>query len=257
MLLVDCDTEAFVDAAAGRTPTKTGTSLSSATPTHTGFGNVLNVGAVSRFVTYPASTDFSLVKAAGDFTIEFWQYTASTNAGLMSISGVGTAGWELRTINGPPNYLQLNARNAAGNTLTMIDTYMGAVPTTATWTHIVLQRLGSTTTVWINGTRTYNSATGYNTYDQNTAVVSAHTLTIGALASNSLTCGAIDDFRFSRIARYDNTQTTITVPSEPYAKAGTAMFLPLNTVGSAVADGVGRVWTNNGAASITSGTGHV
>ena len=265
-LLVSCDTNSFVDAAAGRSATVAG-SLSQASPTHTGFGNVGYInGAAAVGVRFPTSTDFCLTQADGDFTIEFWFYPNSANGGktLFSFGNKAvSAGWILYGVGTIYGYgLSFQSRNSAG-TVTGIFSFTDYTSNlnSNAWNHVALVREGSTTRLYVNGAQKYGSSANYanyNTYES--AANATHTLNIGAdytgAAYDEPLQGAIDDIRYTRgVVRYPGG-TTFTPPTEPNPISGTALFLPLATLGTAIVDSCGHVITNTGTASITSGTGH-
>ena len=138
----------------------------------------------------------------GDFTIEFWWYTGTSNTQYM---------FDSRTASGQTNWAAFFLSN------TMYFSWNGSTYTSATlsnytntWNHVAFVRSGSVGKWYINGTA---SGSNHN-LGTNTVASQAGTLRIGAAfgastaSSGNILNGYMDDFRITNgIARYTSNFT--------------------------------------------------
>lgn len=178
-------------------------STQDATQVKFGAGALDQSGAAGDTLTHAGNAAFAL--GSGDFTIDFFVYSTSTNFGDVAWVA-GTAGWFIS--------------NAAGSVLSFghevgtVVVTAGSGMTANAWHHVAIVRHSGTTVIYQDGTSVgsasdatnYNNTTGLFTYGQN-----IH-------QNNSSTPGWIDEFRLSNIARWT---TNFTPPTSAYATTNT------------------------------------
>ncbi len=100
------------------------------------------------------------------------------------------------------------------------------------WFHIAGVRSGSNASLYINGSRVATSSGLSN------ATTTGQIFTLGANQSNRYTRGYISNARIVSAAVYDPTQTTLTVPTEPFSNISNTNVL-LKTDNAAIFDRTG------------------
>lgn len=147
---------------------------------------------------------------SGDFTIEFWVYFNSTASGQNIIHGYTSASTFDYTIYTGTNTLvyYLSSNGTSWNIASAVS--IGSIAT-GTWYHVALVRSGSTIKPYLNGvagSATTSSAAIFN---------SAPPLLLGYNVSVEYFNGYLDDVRITKgQARYDASQSTITIPRKTF-----------------------------------------
>ena len=192
------------------------------------------------------STPSAGIALTGDFTIEFWFYTASSTSdnGVMSnnYNSAGTDGNFAIAVNdsGVGNnvsYRPYDGTVAAGG---MIRT-LGSVWTDNTWTHCAVVRSGSgsgNVKIYIAGSDQANQEVASES--SSTIMGNASTLNIGAKIGSSTNYidGYMDEIRISNIARYTEAFTPST--TEFTADSNTMLLIHSNWDGGLGADSSGN-----------------
>lgn len=169
------------------------------------YGGSAYLEGTSSYLYTPASTAFDL--GGGDFTVEGWYYWNGLNATPHFFQiGVGpgfTSRWNV--YRDTPNF-RLFANN--GGTVTGITTTT-AVPTN-TWFHLAVTKLGSTTTLFLNGT-SIGTSTSVN-YPSGTFFAAIGTQPISPVSSDYFS-GYVSNFRIVKgTAVYTANFTPPTAP---------------------------------------------
>ena len=189
---------------------------SSSPKTVTAFGNAQISTAQSKFggssVAFDGTGDY-LVSASnvdfafgtGDFTIEFWLYTLTTQASMILV--------DLRTSPSqitPTIFIQGSVVNYYVNSATRI--FASTSILANTWVHLALARSQGSTRLFINGTQSGSTYADSNNYIQSPVYIGARW--DGAASLN----GYIDDFRITKgVARY---VSNFTPPTAPFPDVG-------------------------------------
>lgn len=194
----------FVDSAAGKTPTLSGSPTISTAQSKFG-GASVNI-PTNAYLQYASSTDFNI--GAGDFTAEFWvnfiNLPAGGNADLLTFDGTSTFNPTLFIWNDGTVFLRTS--QTSGNILVVNH---GMVINT--WYHFAMVKQGSVYTLYRNGV-TLGSATGAGIVSENKS------LRIGGVGFN----GYIDDLRITKgIARYAGQ---FIPPSAAFTNPGTTEY---------------------------------
>jgi hypothetical protein len=156
------------------------------------------------YLSVPSSANLAF--GTGDFCVEMWYYqTASAGVALFSnstSSGGGDAQFEI----------QLDPVNLYPRLVGWASIFLASSVTSSInrWNHLVVNRSGTTASMFLNGTRVA-TATVSNNFS------STNAFNIGRQASNSgYLTGYISNLRAVKGSSvYDPTQSTITVPTSP------------------------------------------
>jgi hypothetical protein len=174
------------------------------TPSKFGASALFVPNTTNAKITYPSATN---VQASGDFTIEaFCYYTSLPANGSMLVdkSVSASARAYVYFLN-----RQLRVLGDDGNTL-LIGSATGLPVAGSTYFHFALVKQGTTWTAYINGL-SIGTATSSATWGVNSGgMVIGNTYDNGACPFT----GAIDEFRFSNVARYT---TNFTPPTSVFA----------------------------------------
>ena len=150
-------------------------------------------GGGGGYLIIPTSNNFTF--GTGNFTIEFWVYSNSTQSALFYDS-------RPLSTNGIYPTLYTNADNTVRLFVNSVDVITSsAVLTNNTWHHVAVCRSGTATKLFINGTQSGSTYTDTNNYlnGANRPVIGTQGVTLGASVLN----GYIDDLRVTNgIARY-------------------------------------------------------
>ena len=192
----------------------------SPTVSTSGSGSVFLNGSAGTYFTYGSQAPFAF--GTGDFTIEFWMYTANVISQNIFFDGraSGTNGAypTIYFVNGNIYYLTAGI-NAITGTIT-----------TNTWYHIAVARSGTVTKMFVNGTQAGSPYTDTTNY-----LISGPTIGCSSLATGvSPYTGYFSNFR---IVKGTAVYTSNFTPSTTPLTAITNTSLLLNTVsGSYLAD---------------------
>jgi hypothetical protein len=166
----------------------------------------------SSTLNAPISSSITSGNLGGNFTIECWAYFNSTSIsqGLAAFTdSTGWNGWQLASNSSISIYFEfLNGSGAAAGAYSSSGLF-----TTSTWYHIAVCRVGSTITIYVNGSSVASTTySGYTTGSSSfVALGSDRTKT-----SNYLN-GYIDDFRITNgYARYVQNFTPPTAALPTY-----------------------------------------
>ncbi len=150
-------------------------------------------GGGGGYLIIPTSNNFTF--GTGNFTIEFWVYSNSTQSALFYDS-------RPLSTNGIYPTLYTNADNTVRLFVNSVDVITSsAVLTNNTWHHVAVCRSGTSTKLFINGTQSGSTYTDTNNYlnGANRPVIGTQGVTLGASVLN----GYIDDLRVTKgVARY-------------------------------------------------------
>ena len=191
----------FTDSKNGATITATGSPVISTAQSKFGGASLYLDG--SSYLTIPNVSGNHTF--AGDFTIEFWMYSAMSSGfwiGMVSTSGSNSTGRFNILNRGSEDKLYVEYNDGSNNTATSTS---GVVNDSA-WHHVAITRSGSTFQIWRDGSSVYSSTLshtfgndakdiliGYNPFDENYFT------------------GYIDCFRVTKgVARYTATFTPAT-----------------------------------------------
>jgi hypothetical protein len=113
-------------------------------------GSARSFNGTSEYITLPNSSDFNF--GSNDFTISTWVYFTNVSKGYQMIidrrGGSDCTGWILYLeSDNTLNFLSASGGSWDNTTLSG----SGVVPTVNTWSHIVVTRIGSTFTLYLNG----------------------------------------------------------------------------------------------------------
>lgn len=176
----------FTDQIAGRTWTRTGSTIAIRTAQSMFGGASLGCGAINgNYLTSdtPAS-DFTF--GTGDFTIEFWHRTPASLASFWFLVDFRNAANQLKpTIfyNGGWIYYTGGVTRITGSTAS-----------TNTWYHVCVSRVSGTTRLFINGTQQGSNYTDSNNYVQCRAAINTAGDSGGTFGSDSY----MDDLRITK-----------------------------------------------------------
>ena len=165
------------------------------------------------YLSMPQSTQTQF--GDGDFTIEGWFYRNNTNDGTIYGDRGAVAVYGGLLIGFRNNYVFIAA--SVNGSSWAIDTYAstaGSTVSAATWTHIAIVRSGSTCSVYINGTESYNRTLS------GAIVQTESNVLVGADPASAVPTfnGYIDDLRITKgVARYT---ANFTPPIEAFPDQG-------------------------------------
>jgi hypothetical protein len=159
---------------------------------------------------YLTSANSDLAFGTGDFTVEFWMYSAdvsgATQRGLFQTSTT-TGGLSTGYTTGISIFQGANGVSAlnGGCSAIILGNYIAgtstSVLTTNVWHHIAITRSGGNCRLFVNGVQ-------HGTTTAITGAINATNIAVGgAYSSAYLFSGYIDDFRISRSAQYTNNFT--------------------------------------------------
>jgi hypothetical protein len=143
---------------------------------------------------YANSSASNAAFGTGDFTVEFWLYTAagSTTYNLLDWRPTTTHGAYLTV------YLDVGVPKVVVNSTTIITG--GSAISATTWTHVAVCRSGTSTKMFINGTQSGSTATDSTNY---LGLANRPAIGGGGYDTGSILNGYIDDLRITKgYARY-------------------------------------------------------
>lgn len=169
-------------------------------------------------VTFPDSTDWNL---NSDFTIDAWAYATSLASGrVFSHASSSTVGYRLLVAADGSVDFTLN------NSSTLVQLTAAAATITAdTWFHYAVERHGNVWTLFINGVVKDQDTVAPTVPD----ISAVFRVGIGSGGANGWV-GYIDEFRFSKVARYNGT--AFTPMTGPYQSSGDICYITRAQLGS-------------------------
>ena len=152
------------------------------------FGSTcLDVNSASdSIIVTPSPNDLTI--GSNDFTVECFFKATSLPASYMCILDTRTTGTQVAVylgIKSPGNNLVFYMNGA--------DTILGPVISTGTWYHVVLEKTGGTTRMWLDGVQAGSDYSDSNTYITGTTSLGAR----NSFAPGGGLVGYIDSFRMS------------------------------------------------------------
>lgn len=173
-------------------PARTGNAMVSTANKKFGVSSFLFDGNGDHIQIYDTGT----AVRPGDFTIELWSYIYSTSASN------GLFDWRTSGVNQVAITANINTSAQLRLNINGVVVMLAGTVSTLTWNHIALVRNGSTTRWFLNGVAvsSFTDNNNYSSYSQ---------LIIGGLTgfNNNPYRGHIDEFRYSRTARYPGATT--------------------------------------------------
>ena len=177
-------------------------------PTVTAFGPILTSAVYDAAVNgasayFDGNGDYlsapQIISQSGNFTIEGWVYTTSTDASQVVCGGeAGPLRMIIDSSGGNIGYFQDNVGTYTGSSKESLNQ----------WCHFVAMRTGSNQAFYVNGTRVFNE-TAANMYEGNFYIGNT-------LALSYYHFGYISNIRCTASAVYSEG-TSITVPTAPYS----------------------------------------
>lgn len=167
------------------------------------------------YITTPDHADF--VIGSGDFTVDLWIFpSANAFVGFCSQSTNGNTA-SVTSFYFGRDYSTSKLRGTISNGTSLFNVLSTTLLSNIlnVWTHVALERYGTSLNIYVNGVKEGTTNIGAITVPD---VASA--LRIGYLdpTLGAYYAGYIDEFRFSNIARYQGAN--FTVPTGPYAGGG-------------------------------------
>lgn len=170
-----------------------------------GAGSLLFPGTTSDYLTIPNGTN-SLLDLSGDFTIEFWFYTSqSTRMAMLAYSSDYSFGIDYH-YNGTRN-INIWASSSGGSwNMIHADGGGAGIGTISTilnsWNHVAVVKSGTNFKTFINGVMDRNITVSGTIFTTN------RSFRIGLWGTGTMPFnGYIDDFRFTKYARYSSNFT--------------------------------------------------
>lgn len=162
-----------------------------------GTGSYYNPGSAGDYISTPDAAELRL---SGDYTVEFWVQPTTFAAAFVV------------TYKGSPSPNQGGRINLSGGSIYAYDDNLNSINggslTVDVWSHIALVKLGSTTTLYLNGV-SVGSSTAMGSWGNN-----ADPLCVGAASDGSYPMTAyVDEYRISDTARYS---ANFTPPAAPF-----------------------------------------
>jgi hypothetical protein len=202
------------------------TTTGSVSATSSGVGSIFFSNSSPSYLYPPQTTQAPLNIGTGNFTIEFWAYAASllgNGTGLqVTISSYGAASYDFQIGLSATNYLYMQFGGTGGGVI--YNTATPAAFPTGQWNHCVFVRSGSNCALFTNGVR-YGTVSNSSSVNLNPLQIGTYG---GSLGSYSMYGSYLSNLKISNVAIYDPTQTTLTVPTKPFAAISSTVFL-LNT----------------------------
>lgn len=187
----------FTDQIAGRTWTRSGTSIVISTAQSKFGGASLFSGGVNSNYLYSDTPASDFTFGTGDFTIELWHRTPSSFPSFWFIADFRTTSNGVQPCifyNGGWIYYTGGAVRITGSTAS-----------TSTWYHLAISRVSGTTRLFVNGTQQGSSYTDSNNYVQSRAVLNCAGDALGSFGAAD---AYDDDFRVTKgVGRYSSNFT--------------------------------------------------
>lgn len=157
----------------------------------------------------------AIIPATGNFTIEGWVYSTSTDSsqvicGQRTNSGSGRFALEVNA--GNIKFFQNGA--GSGHTTSNLEALNK-------WCHFVLMRTSNNLALYVNGERKLNTTSG--TFEQTNFEVGTD-VELDSLGLNYGLYGFVSDLQVSLSAKYSEG-TSVTVPTAPLSSSGTALHI--------------------------------
>ena len=219
--LTNFEGNAAKDLVSGTTMTTGGTVSIGTTIVKNGSYSATMTGGAGGWWLPDGSTTTSSVNSS--FTLEFWFYQASADSASYSAQRgaifcadhywSNNQGWRFYARGSGVSGALNQCVFILGTAIVMQTTGQNTDWSYNAWHHMAVSRSGSSFAMWIDGTRV---ATGTSSA---TVTVQYPSIGKGSHSGSTDACfkGYMDDFRWTNVARYDPSLTTITVPTAPFS----------------------------------------
>jgi hypothetical protein len=226
----------------------------------TSAGNSVLFNGSSTWLTTPSTS--SLAIGTGDFTYECWAYLSSTpgqyNSNAMSSFVQNSAG-DHGTYIGFTSALTAFATLKLDNSTSLTLNSGATTYALNTWHHVVLSRVGTTVSLFFNGSRIATNTNSYNLIENIVAIGKQYATTesgVNGFTNVGVFNGYISNARvvIGGTQPYSPTSTTLTVPTTPISAISNTKLLTCNA--ATIVDGSTNNFTitNNGSATVSSTT---
>ena len=240
----------------GVVPSSSFTPFSSSLTAPTNYSTLFN--GSSTWLTTPSTS--SLAIGTGDFTYECWAYLSSTpgqyNSNAMSSFVQNSAG-DHGTYIGFTSALTAFATLKLDNSTSLTLNSGATTYALNTWHHVVLSRVGTTVSLFINGSRVATNTNSYNLIESIVAIGKQYSTTesgVNGFTNVGVFNGYISNARvvIGGTQPYSPTSTTLTVPTTPISAISNTKLLTCNA--ATIVDGSTNnlTITNTGAATVSS-----
>jgi len=263
--LLTCNTATFVDSStnnftltnnSGVVASSSFTPFSSSLIAPTNYSTLFN--GSSTWLTTPSTS--SLAIGTGDFTYECWAYLSSTpgqyNSNAMSSFVQNSAG-DHGTYIGFTSTLTAFATLKLDNSTSLTLNSGATTYALNTWHHVVLSRVGTTVSLFINGSRVATNTNSYNLIESIVAIGKQYSTTesgVNGFTNVGVFSGYISNARvvIGGTQPYSPTSSTLTVPTTPLTAITNTKLLTCNA--ATIVDGSTNnlTITNTGAATVSS-----
>ena len=256
--IIDGSSNAFTLTNNGNTviPSSSFTPFSSSLIAPTNYSVAFN--GSSTWLTTPSTS--SLAIGTGDFTYECWAYLSSTpgqyNANAIS-SLVQYSPGDHGTYMGFASNLTAFATLILNNSSILTLNSGATTYALNTWHHVVLSRVGTTVSLFLNGSRVATNTNSYNLVENIVAIGKQYATTdsgVNGFTNVGVFSGYISNARvvIGGTQPYDPTSTTLTVPTTPLTAITNTKLLTCNAATIVDSSTNNLTLTNTGAATVSS-----
>jgi len=212
----------------------------------------------STWLTTPSTS--SLAIGTGDFTYECWAYLSSTpgqyNSNAMSSFVQNSAG-DHGTYIGFTSALTAFATLKLDNSTSLTLNSGATTYALNTWHHVVLSRVGTTVSLFFNGSRVATNTNSYNLIENIVAIGKQYATTesgVNGFTNVGVFNGYISNARviIGGTQPYSPTSTTLTVPTTPISAITNTKLLTCNAATIVDSSTNNLTLTNTGTATVSS-----
>jgi hypothetical protein len=212
----------------------------------------------STWLTTPSTS--SLAIGTGDFTYECWAYLSSTpgqyNSNAMSSFVQNSAG-DHGTYIGFTSALTAFATLKLDNSTSLTLNSGATTYALNTWHHVVLSRVGTTVSLFFNGSRVATNTNSYNLIENLVAIGKQYATTesgVNGFTNVGVFNGYISNARviIGGTQPYSPTSTTLTVPTTPISAITNTKLLTCNAATIVDSSTNNLTLTNTGTATVSS-----